>query len=212
MSSSDLQSNTQISDEVGTYLVRLARKTIYDYFKYNTNFTIPDCKDKVLYQKLGAFVTIETYPEKNLRGCIGYPLPYKELIEAIKDNALNAAFEDPRFQPLQKEELLKIVFEVSVLSKPEEIKYSNPNELVSAINIGKDGLIVRYKHFSGLLLPQVAVEEKLNAEEFLSLTCEKAFLPHDAWKYHNLTWHKFSGTIFAEEKPEGKVIRKKLVN
>ncbi|MEM5782222.1 MAG: TIGR00296 family protein [Candidatus Aenigmatarchaeota archaeon] len=201
----------KISDNLGSFLVKLARKTVYEHFRYKPQFILPECEDKQLHEKMGAFVTIQTYPERELRGCIGYPLPYKELIIAVKENALNAAFEDPRFEPLNKSELEKIIFEVTVLTKPEEIKYANSKELVECIEIGKHGLIVQHGFFSGLLLPQVPVEYNWNIEEFLSHTCEKAGLPYNYWKNNKLSWKRFEGIVFEEETPEGNV-KKKILN
>ncbi|MCX8195239.1 MAG: TIGR00296 family protein [Candidatus Micrarchaeota archaeon] len=199
----------ELSVEEGAYLVGLARRAIASYLESGKKMQ-PEKKSPALFEKRGVFVTLETYPARELRGCIGYPLPIKELAPAVVDNALAAAFDDPRFPPLEKEELEKIVVEVSVLSVPEEIKVSSPEEYLKKIKIGRDGLIITYGYSSGLLLPQVPVEWNWNVQEFLSHLCEKAGLPREMWRSPSAKISRFEAKIFCEEKPGGKVFIKKL--
>jgi len=161
-------------------------------------------------KKSGVFVTLSRYPSKELRGCIGYVMPVMELKKAIRDNAMNAALEDPRFPTLRKEELDKIVVEVSLLTVPEKIKYSTPEELLGLIRIGKDGLIVEKSFFKGLLLPQVPVEWGWDVEEFLSHTCMKAGLSSETWRKGRVTIKKFSAAVFSEKSPRGEIVEKEL--
>lgn len=161
--------------------------------------------------KSGVFVTLSRYPSKELRGCIGYVMPVMKLKKAIRDNALNAALEDPRFPSLKKEELEKIVMEVSLLTVPEKMKYSSPEELLKGIQIGKDGLIVEKSFNKGLLLPQVPVEWGWDVEEFLSHTCMKAGLPSETWRKGRVTIKKFSAAVFSEKSPRGEVVKKELL-
>ncbi|MEM5812496.1 MAG: TIGR00296 family protein [Candidatus Aenigmatarchaeota archaeon] len=161
----------------------------------------------VFYEKRGAFVTLHTYPEMELRGCIGYPEPIYPLQKAICDCSIYAC-QDPRFEPVRKEELPKIIFEVSVLTKPHLIECKNPKDYPKNIKIGVDGLIVRKGFHSGLLLPQVATEHKLSNEEFLEHTCMKAGLAPDSWLDKECKIFKFQAEVFSEKKPNGEVIRK----
>lgn len=155
-------------------------------------------------EKQGVFVTLHSYPSMNLRGCIGFPEPVMPLKKAVIEAAKAAAFEDPRFPPLDvKNE--KFIVEVSVLTVPEEIKENNPEKLPKKVKIGKDGLIVRYEMNSGLLLPQVFPEWNANQEQALSMTCEKAGLPKEFWKTGKCRFFKFQAQIFKEESPGGKV-------
>ncbi|MDP7076811.1 MAG: TIGR00296 family protein, partial [Desulfobacterales bacterium] len=162
-------------------------------------------------EKSGVFVTLSRFPSKELRGCIGYVMPVMKLKKAICDNALNAALEDPRFPALRKEELDRIVVEISLLTVPEKIKYSSPEELLNRIQIGKDGLIMEKSFFKGLLLPQVPVEWGWDVEEFLSHTCMKAGLSSNTWRKGEVTIKKFSAAVFSEKSPRGKVIEKELL-
>jgi uncharacterized protein (TIGR00296 family) len=154
--------------------------------------------------KQGVFVTIHTYPTRELRGCIGIPLPVMPLQEAIIESAQSAT-RDPRFPPLTHEELASIIIEVTILTPPEIIKVTQPTEYPTHITIGRDGLIVEHGFYKGLLLPQVPVEQEWNTEEFLSHTCMKAGLPPDAWFEKGIKISKFSGQIFTETKPQGPI-------
>ncbi|MCX8197233.1 MAG: TIGR00296 family protein [Candidatus Micrarchaeota archaeon] len=196
--------------EEGAYLVRLARNAIETYLKEGKK-AVPEKTSAVFAEKRGVFVTLEEYPTKELRGCIGYPLPIKELALATVDCALSAAFDDPRFPPLELGELSRCIVEVSVLTVPEEIKVSSPAEYPKKIKVGRDGLIIEYGYASGLLLPQVPVEWNWNEKEFLSHLCQKAGLPADMWLSPSAKIKRFEAEIFCEEKPGGKVVKKKLV-
>jgi len=141
-------------------------------------------------KKFGSFVTLHI--GKNLRGCIGYIQPITILHSQIRMCAKAAAFEDPRFYPLTKEEYPDISVEISLLSPIEEVK--NLDE----IKVGRDGLIIQHSIFQGLLLPQVATENNWDRETFLAHTCLKAGLPADCWKRNDVTIKKFSAYVFDE--------------
>jgi uncharacterized protein (TIGR00296 family) len=114
------------------------------------------------------------------------------------------ACQDPRFKPLQKSELPKIIVEVSILTKPQLIECSL-REHPRHVKIGEDGLIIRKGWNSGLLLPQVATEHGFSAKEFLEHTCMKAGLSPDSWLEQNCKIYKFQAEIFGEKTPGGKV-------
>jgi len=194
----------------GEYIVLLARKAISAYLK-NGERIRPERGDGALGENRGVFVTLETFPGKELRGCIGYPLPIKPLSHAVVDNAINAATEDPRFPQLRQGELGSIVIEVSALTVPEKIIVKKPLDYIKNIKVGEDGLIVSYGYSSGLLLPQVPVELGWSPREFLSQTCKKAGLPPDMWLSANISISKFQAQVFSEKEPNGSVIERKLV-
>jgi uncharacterized protein (TIGR00296 family) len=202
----------ELSPDEGAYVVALARRAIEAYLDTGKKIAPERAKTAgVLLQKRGVFVTLETHPSRELRGCIGYPLPIKELAPSVVDCALSAAFDDPRFSPLNKSELEKIVVEVSVLSVPEEIKVKKPEDYPKKIKVGRDGLIIHYGWSSGLLLPQVPIEWNWNEAEFLGHLCEKAGLPRDMWKSPSAKIESFQAQIFCEGTPGGKAKEKKLV-
>lgn len=189
--------------EQGKYLVKLARSSIA--FHFQNKQTAAENKFK---EKQGVFVTLKT-AEDELRGCIGYAEPVYPLEEALIKAATSAAFKDPRFPSLKEKELDEIKIEISILTKPELIKVSSPDEYPNKIKIGQDGLIIESDSFSGLLLPQVATEHKLNAKQFLDNLCLKAGLLIDTWKEGDCKIYKFQAQIFSEEFPNGKIIEEK---
>jgi len=186
-------------------LVKIARKAV-EYALEGKKYEPDEEIKKKFSEKRGVFVTIKTYPEKELRGCIGFPYPIYPLWKGTVEAALLAAFEDPRFEPLKKEEINKVIFEVTVLTPPEEIKYSDPSELLEKIVIGRDGLIIEYGPYSGLLLPQVPVEEGWTVAEYLSYLCLKAGLPPNAWTWEGVRIYRFEGRIFEEKEPNGEIV------
>ncbi|TRZ92433.1 MAG: TIGR00296 family protein [Methanosarcinales archaeon] len=197
-----------LTEKEGEMAVKLARKAIEEYLVSGKKIK-PDNLPSVFREKRGVFVTLNKKTEKKeLRGCIGRPYPVMRLGEAIITSAINAALEDPRFDPVRKEEIGSIVIEVTVLTVPELIK-ENPKKIPEKIVIGRDGLIVATAISQGLLLPQVAVEHNFDAVEFLCQTCMKAGLMPDAW-LTGAQVYSFEGQIFEELQPGGE-IREKLL-
>jgi len=155
------------------FLLDLARRTIQEYLKSGKTPKVK-IKDEKLREKRGAFVTLKVNDE--LRGCIGYPLPYKPLFETVTEVTISAATQDFRFKPLSLGELDETKIEISVLSLPRPVKD------IKEIEIGKHGIVISKGFNKGLLLPQVPVEWDWDVETFLSHGCLKAGLPEDEWK------------------------------
>jgi len=141
-----------LSQKDGKELIKLARQSINSYFS-NKELNVDDNINKKYSQKQGVFVTLNI--DDNLRGCIGFPEPTLPLYEAIIEAAKSAAFSDPRFEPLSKDEFKDVKIEVSVLSVPELIKVIKAEEYIDKIKIGYDGLIIRGYNASGLLFPGI---------------------------------------------------------
>lgn len=200
------------SIDEGRYLVKLARRAVEEYISTGTKIRPTDVPDQKLLEKSGVFVTLEkvTPAGRSLRGCIGYPVPHLPLVEATVDSAISAAFNDPRFPPVERRELDSIVFEVSILTPPVQVKVSSPKELPSSIKVGRDGLIVENGYYRGLLLPQVPVEYGWDEETFLAECCMKAGLPTDAWLSRKTFVYRFTAEIFTESSPNGEVVQKSL--
>lgn len=197
-----------ITDNDGQNLVKTARKILTEYLKDGTRLSLDkDFQEKFSF-KSGVFVTLNN--PLGLRGCIGYPLPDKQLFNALEDASIAAATEDPRFPSVKFEELDSITFEVTVLTPPKKIEVNEPSEYLSKIKVGQDGLIVKYGYNSGLLLPQVPVEYRWNEKEFLEYACEKAGLPKEYWKRKEIEIKKFQGIVFKEKEPLGEIIQEKL--
>ncbi len=178
-------------------LMEIAKKTIHQYI---TSGTIPQfhITDPRLQEKEGAFVTLKEYGR--LRGCIGHIIGDQPLYQTVRDMAIAAATQDPRFRPVTKDELDKLEIEISVLSRPRRIKN------IDEIQLGKHGVIVSQGLFhKGIFLPQVATETGWNKEEFLSNLCaHKAGLPADAWKDPKTVIEIFTADVFSESDIEQK--------
>jgi len=196
-----------ISLKEGVQAVTFAR-TVVEHFVKDLRYT-PPATQGVFQENQGVFVTLHTYPDCDLRGCIGIPLPVLSLQDALIESAQSAT-RDPRFPPLEESELDHIIVEVTILTKPVLLKVKQPREYLTQIQIGRDGLIVEQGIYKGLLLPQVPVEEKWSKEEFLSHTCMKAGLLPDAWFEKNIKIFSFSGQIFTELQPRGDVKETRL--
>ncbi|MDD8014127.1 MAG: AmmeMemoRadiSam system protein A [Acidobacteriota bacterium] len=171
------------------FLLRFARKTIENYLKDGSTIKAPRA-DRILTEKRGAFVTVRVGGV--LRGCIGYPLPHKPLVETIIDVAVMAVSQDYRFTPLDIEELDRTEIEISVLSLPR------PIQNVKEIEVGRHGIIVSKGYHKGLLLPQVPEEHGWDRETYLRHGCLKAGLDENEWK-KGAHIEIFTADVFSEK-------------
>ena len=137
----------------------------------------------------GAFVTLHN--GGRLRGCVGHIEPTEPLGRVVARCAVAAATTDPRFPPVDAQELPHIVLELSILGTLE------PVTSVETIEVGRHGLVIETAACRGLLLPQVATEWLWDRETFLAQTCRKAGLAHDAWKGSATIW-RFEAEVFGE--------------
>lgn len=179
-----------LTDAQRQTLLKLAREAIRSVLAGHGPELNPEDYDEDLRRPSGAFVTLNK--EDDLRGCIGSIHAVAPLYQAVASNAINAAFRDPRFYPLQKDELDHVEIEISVMSPIE------PVHNLSEIEVGKHGLIVSRGRNAGLLLPQVATEYGWDRETFLRQTCVKAGLPPEAWKSPDVVIERFSAEVFGE--------------
>jgi len=195
-----------LSLEEGRELVKFARRNI-EYYSATGSFSREKAGEDKFMKDRGVFVTLHSFPDKELRGCIGFPYAVKPLWQATMEAAIEAAFRDPRFPPVQANELEKIIVEISVLTKPKEIT-GEKKEIPKKIEIGKHGLIIQKGHRSGLLLPVVALEQNWDSEEFLRNACRKASVPETAWQSSETRIFKFQAQVFSETEPNGSIAEK----
>jgi len=200
-----------LTDKSCMYTVKLARKALQVYFKTGKKIKCDYDTYPGLMQPMGVFVTLKTYPGDELRGCIGYPKPVMSLGDAVIDNAIAAAFDDPRFPQLSENELNHTTIEVSILTPPKRLKVKSPEDYLKMIKIGREGLFIHYGSVSGLLLPQVPVEYHWNVKEYLEALCQKAGLPKDMWASPTVQIQSFSAFVYGEERPIGKIKKIKLI-
>ncbi len=167
-----------LSEKERNYLLNLARKSIGNYLETGKKISESEEIPLNLKKNFGVFVTLTL--DGVLRGCIGYIEPIMPVYKAVAQNAINAAFSDSRFEPLTKKEFLKIKIEISILTLPIELKYSNSLDLLKKLT-KKEGIIIKKGYKSATFLPQVW-EELNSKEEFLSHLCMKANLDFDEWQ------------------------------
>jgi AmmeMemoRadiSam system protein A len=130
------------------------------------------------------------YINGRLRGCVGHVLPFLSLDQAIVQTARAAAFDDARFIPVTLAEASQLEVSLSILSPLFPIRAED-------IVIGRHGLLVSQNGRRGLLLPQVPVQHAWDRITFLDQTCQKAFLPNDAWR-HGATLEAFTAEVFGD--------------
>jgi AmmeMemoRadiSam system protein A len=161
-------------------LMSLARKTLTEVV---TNGKMPEADTTGLparlLEKKGCFVTLTE--NGRLRGCIGHIVPQMPLHLAIMDNARNAAVRDHRFTPVQKDELGKIEIEISVLTEPQPLVFSSPDDLLAKLQPGKDGVVLQIGGNGSTFLPQVW-EQIPGKVEFLNALAQKGGSDPGDWR------------------------------
>lgn len=209
-----MSDDEEFSVEDGAALINFARENIECFLKKDRKTIVPDGIKQKFGDKYGAFVTLNIIKndETYLRGCIGYIEPTYPLYDVIHRVSISSALEDPRFPSVTLDEMDNIIIELSILTPPKLIEVNNPDEYMEKIVIGRDGLIAEKGMRRGLLLPQVPIDHNRNwdVKTFLNHTCEKAWLPRDAWKEKNTKIYSFQAILFEEKEPRGEIIRKKL--
>lgn len=188
--SDQARATTRLSPEHRRTLLQVARGAIEARLsgrRFDSG-GVPDA----LRQPVGVFVTLRRRSDGDLRGCIGYLEPRLPLVEAVARAAVAAAVEDTRFDPVTLSELEALAIEVSVLGPLAPIRPAD-------VSIGIHGLVIRHRGHSGLLLPQVATENRWDATTLLERTCWKAGLPPQSWREAGCQLLGFTAEVFGEE-------------
>ncbi len=159
----------------------------------NTGFNLPDDIPLELLTPRGAFVTLKR--NGRLRGCIGSMRPIRPIAETVSLMARSAAMEDPRFLPVTPGEFPYLEYEISVLTPLQIVEDWHD------VRVGTDGLMISARNRSGVLLPQVPVEQGWNREEFLEGVCLKAGLSPDAY-LGEVTLYRFQAQVFGEDEAD----------
>ena len=192
----DMTETDNLTEEEGRYLTTVARKTIENRLFNRKDQSQSDADVSPKYSKRrGTFVTLTI--EGNLRGCIGHIIPQESLIEGVRVNAINAAFRDPRFRPLSKKEWEKIKIEVSILTDPKPLEYSDADDLLNKLRPGIDGVIIKKGFSQATFLPQVW-EQLPDKKEFLTHLCMKVGLDGSEWKKEELEVSTYQVQAFEE--------------
>ncbi len=179
-----------LSKEEQEQLLSIARKSVEMAVLEGKKYECSAGGFESLEKDRGAFVTLTE--DDRLRGCIGYTSAVQPLCQTVQGAAISAALKDPRFSPVNKSELEKLSYEISVLSPFQHI------DDINQIKIGKHGLMIKKGSYEGLLLPQVATDNQWDTLTFIRHTCRKAGLPLDAWKDEDTDIFLFSAFVFGE--------------
>ncbi len=183
-----------LTPEQGRTLLRLARATLEN--KLTGQGSSQETEDPVFSSRRATFVSLKISGQ--LRGCIGNLTPVGTLWNGIRDNAVNAAFHDHRFSPLQADELPRVHIDISILSPPKPLEYQNGGDLVRKLHPGRDGVILRDGWRSATFLPQVW-SQLPDPGQFLDNLCLKAGLPKRTWREKKLEIEIYQVQCFAEE-------------
>lgn len=179
------------------YLLALARNAIGHYFSKHDVLSVPpgEVPSKMLVDDGACFVTLHL--NRELKGCIGSLEAHRPLFQDCILNALSAAFEDPRFMPLEPRELPRVKISISVLSKPVPFKVSSPEDLLKKLIPKKHGLIISYGVARATFLP-VVWEQLPDKVEFLRHLSMKAGLNKDGWKLPGVEFFVYEAEEFSE--------------
>jgi AmmeMemoRadiSam system protein A len=186
----------RLTQEEGRYLLEIARKTIANTLSgEKEKVDIDTERFPVLSEKRGTFVTLTI--GGNLRGCIGHIIPQEELAEGVEVNAINAAFKDPRFRPLTKDEWKDVKIEVSILTDPKPLYFTDADDLLRKLRPGIDGVIIKKGFRQATFLPQVW-DQLPQKDNFLTHLCMKAGMDGNAWREGDLEVQTYQAQAFEE--------------
>lgn len=174
----------QLTDEEKKTLLRLARTTLERGLRRQE---LPSLDPVSLTPHLkdpgASFITLTVNGE--LRGCIGALEAYQPLAQDVREHALAAALEDPRFPPVTPDELGRIEIEISRLTQPKPLDYEDADDLLRRLRPGVDGVILRDGSRRATFLPQVW-DKILDKAEFLDHLCAKMGSAPDTWRRKHL--------------------------
>lgn len=179
------------------FLLELARETLT---RVTAGGSLPEVATKAvppkLREKKACFVTLTKGGA--LRGCIGHLTALEPLYEAVAENARNAALRDPRFPPVAPDELDQIKIEISVLTEPQPLAFSSPDDLLSKLHPNEDGVLLHIGPRTATFLPQVwaQVPDKV---EFLNHLSQKAGCERSAWRGKDVSVSIYHVECFEEE-------------
>ena len=174
----------KLTPEEQKTLLRLAREALECGVKGKH---LPPLDSSILTERLleegASFVTLTEGGQ--LRGCIGALEPYQSLAQDVREHAVAAALEDPRFPPVKEREVERIQIEVSRLTRPVPLQYKDANDLLSKLRPHVDGVILRDAFRRATFLPQVW-EKISDPAEFLDNLCYKMGANPDLWRRKHL--------------------------
>ncbi len=188
-----------LTEDNGQILLRLARQTLEEQLGLTPETPLPpeDLNDPELRRHRGVFVTL--YKEGSLRGCIGSLLGVDSLLDGVRKHVVNAAFHDQRFPIVSADEVSKLIIDISVLTPPENLDFTDSADLTDKLRPDIDGVILKTTAGNAAtFLPQVWKQLPL-PELFLDHLCLKAGLAGGCWRSGNLTIQTYQVLHFTEK-------------
>lgn len=183
------------------YLIQLARRTIEYFLSVGKILEIDENEagriSLRLVEKRACFVTLTE--DFELRGCMGDLVAGQPLYQSVIVNAVAAAFKDDRFNPVAAAEIPNLDIEISVLTPPVALTFGSPDDLLSRLTVGVDGVTIVKENKSATFLPQVW-DELLDKKEFLSALCLKADLAPDEWRRPGLSVQTYRVEIISSNR------------
>lgn len=176
------------------YMLDLARRTLSSLVTNGSTPEVKDAPEKVTRNR-ACFVTLTKGGA--LRGCIGNLLPQGPLCQAIIDNARGAAVRDPRFPPVSAGEVGDLRIEISVLSEPQALPFSSPEDLLGKLKPHEDGVLLRIGSRMSTFLPQVWAQLP-DKVEFLNQLAQKAGCERSAWRGKDVSVSTYHAECFEE--------------
>ena len=168
----------QLTIKEGREVLNLARQTIQGHLGLESE-TSKIREEAGLAMKCATFVTLKK--DGALRGCIGSLVPDGTIYESVCRNAVQAAFHDSRFRPLNRREMESIQIDISILTPPQPLHYKTGDDLLTQLRPKVDGVTIRHGMNSATFLPQVW-KQLPDPEQFLGQLCRKAGLDTDIWR------------------------------
>jgi AmmeMemoRadiSam system protein A len=189
------ESMAELGPSDKSFLVQFARSVIQEALDKGKKIPTPDSVSPAVHEKRGCFVSL--HQQGNLRGCIGTIEPEQDLLSGVEENAVNAAFRDPRFSPLHAKELSSIAIEVSVLTVPERLRFKDGEDLKSQLKPGVHGVILSKGWQRATFLPQVW-DQLPDKEIFLKHLCQKAGMGPTCWEDPDIQVEIYEAEYFSE--------------
>ena len=187
----------QLSPQERAALLKIARQSLIDAANSRSAAPLPEYLPPALLEVGASFVTLTVRGQ--LRGCIGTLEAYQPLAKDVRQRAAQAATQDYRFPKVRPAEVDKIHIEISRLTKPEPLTYSNPVDLPGLLRPHVDGVVLSDGMRQATFLPQVW-EQLPEPAEFLSHLCQKMGTQSDLWRHRVLQVEIYQVEEFEEGK------------
>ena len=191
----DLNQLSALDERDKHLLLTLARSSIESELIEGEKIKRPAELTPAVLEKRGCFVTL--HKSGGLRGCIGTIEATTSLLTNVEENSKNAAFKDPRFPSLTRDEISDIDIEISVLTVPKKLSFVDGEDLKCKLKPGIHGVILSQGWHRSTFLPQVWVQLP-NKEEFLECLCQKGCMEKTAWKSTDITVQIYEVEYFSE--------------